>query len=90
MVARLLMLSPAGMTNRIDRLEGGGLVERRADPSDRRSFNIALTSAGRRLVDEALDDHLRNEQQLLSKLTKAERRSLDATLRKLLAQFEPN
>jgi MarR family transcriptional regulator, transcriptional regulator for hemolysin len=31
----------------IDRLERDGLVERRADPDDRRASRIALTGAGR-------------------------------------------
>src|SRR5687768_6871052 len=33
-LSRTLMLSPSGMTNRLDRLESAGLVERRANPDD--------------------------------------------------------
>jgi MarR family transcriptional regulator, transcriptional regulator for hemolysin len=35
------------MSRMIDRLERDGLVERRADPDDRRASRIALTGAGR-------------------------------------------
>lgn len=87
-LSRLLMLSPAGMTNRIDRLEAAGLVERRSDPDDRRSSLVVLTDEGRILVDTAVTDHVANEADLLSGLTAAEQRSLDQLLRKLLAHFE--
>lgn len=88
-LARLVMLSPAGMTNRIDRLEAAGLVERRPDPGDRRSSLIVLTDSGRERVDAAVTDHVANEAGLLAGLSAAERRSLDDLLRKLLAGLEP-
>ena len=88
-LARLLMLSPAGMTNRLDRLEAAGLVARRPDPEDRRSSLVVLTGAGLALADAAVTEHVANEAALLAVLTKAERRSLDQLLRKLLASLEP-
>ncbi len=88
-LSRLLMLSPAGMTNRVDRLEGAGLVERRPDPGDRRSSLVVLTKAGRQRADAAVTDHVANEAVLLRGLTSAERRTFDQLLRKLLAGLEP-
>ena len=41
------------MTNRLKRLEDQGLVARRPDPSNGRIVLVALTSRGRRLVDDA-------------------------------------
>lgn len=76
------------MTSRIDRLESAGLVERRTDPADRRSVRIALTAAGRALVDAAFTDHAANETALLSALSGEERATLDGLLRKLLADVE--
>src|SRR3954453_21624449 len=38
-----LMLSRAGMTNRLDRLDQAGLINRQLDPDDRRSFLVTLT-----------------------------------------------
>ena len=35
-LARVAMISPAGMTNRLNRLEAAGLIVRRPDPDDRR------------------------------------------------------
>lgn len=86
-LARTLMLSPAGMTSRVDRLEAAGHVQRRNDPDDRRSWIISLTPAGLELVDRAVTAHVRNEARLLEALTAEERRGLDAALRRLLAQF---
>jgi DNA-binding MarR family transcriptional regulator len=87
-LSRLLELSPAGMTNRFDRLEGAGLIERRPDPKDRRSSLVVLTDAGRQRVDAAVAEHLDNEASLLAGLTRTERRTLDELLRKLLASLE--
>jgi DNA-binding MarR family transcriptional regulator len=88
-LARALMLSPAGMTSRVDRLEQRGLVERRADPADRRSSFVVLTDEGRRVIDAAVTDHVANEAQLVSGLSATEQRQLDDLVRKLLARFEP-
>ena len=87
-LASTLMLSPAGMTNRLDRLEKRGWLERRSDPDDRRSWIVALTAAGRAVVDAAVTDHVANEHRMLAGLTAAQRRALDAAVRALLVQFE--
>ena len=82
------MLSSGGMTKRLDRLEGAGLVERRPDPSDRRGTLVGLTKQGRELVDAALVTHVGNEERLLQPLSASERRALDELLRKLLSGLE--
>jgi DNA-binding MarR family transcriptional regulator len=78
------MISSGGMTNRLDRLERAGLVERRADPGDRRAKLIVLTDAGKRVIDETIGSHVANEERLLSVLTPAEQERLNALLRKLI------
>ncbi|MEW9310088.1 MarR family winged helix-turn-helix transcriptional regulator [Labrys portucalensis] len=78
------MISSGGMTNRLDRLERAGLVERRPDPNDRRGKLIALTEAGKIVIDETIARHVANEQRLLSVLTQAEQETLDSLLRKLI------
>ncbi|WP_342363076.1 MarR family transcriptional regulator [Terrarubrum flagellatum] len=79
------MISSGGMTNRLDRLERAGFVERRPDPSDRRGKLIALTDAGRRVIDDTIGRHVANEERLLSALTTAEQEQLNALLKKLIA-----
>lgn len=79
-----LMMSRAGMTNRLDRLEAAGLVERSLDPADRRSFRVALTAEGLRLVDAALTEHAATLERLAACLTEEEARTLARLLRVVL------
>ncbi|WP_020580006.1 MarR family winged helix-turn-helix transcriptional regulator [Actinopolymorpha alba] len=80
----LLMLSRAGMTNRLDRLESAGMIERTLDSADRRSFQIRLTDQGYATVDAAMTQHTANVTTLLADLTPRELTSLDTLARKLL------
>ncbi|MPZ83842.1 MAG: MarR family transcriptional regulator [Actinophytocola sp.] len=82
-LSAVLMMSRAGMTNRLDRLEAAGLVDRRLDPADRRSFRIVLTDKGLETVDAALTEHAANIGRLISVLSEDERAALNRTLRVL-------
>jgi DNA-binding MarR family transcriptional regulator len=79
-----LMMSRAGMTGRLDRLEQAGLVERRLDSDDRRSFLVSLTERGRAVIDATLTEHAANLARLISPLTPEETRTLERTLKTLL------
>jgi DNA-binding MarR family transcriptional regulator len=87
---RTTMLSSAGMTKRLDRLAEAGLVERVANPNDRRGTLVKLTRRGKITIDRLLPLHLSNEQQLLAALSPAQQRTLDELLRALLANLEPS
>jgi DNA-binding MarR family transcriptional regulator len=78
-----MMLASGTITHRIDRLQGRGLVERRADPNDGRVVRVRLTRAGRALVDRAIVDHAANEARLVSGLSRREQEQLAALLRRL-------
>ena len=75
------------MTNRIDRLEDRGLVERGADPGDRRAVLVTLTNEGRKCVDGAITDLVDAEAKVLASLPVTARRELASLLRPLLASF---
>lgn len=49
-VATFFSLAPRTITEAIDGLERGGLVERHPDPTDRRAKRIVVTEAGRRAI----------------------------------------
>lgn len=85
---RASMRTSGAITNRLRRLERDGLVERRADPRDGRGQQVALTAAGRTLIDAAAPAHLENERRLLAPLSDTEQQTLAALLKKLLVAFE--
>ena len=87
-LAKGLMLSSAGITSRIDRLERRRLVRRLDDPDDRRGVIIELTDDGREVVDEAVAALAISDRRLLDRLEPAEVDQLEGLLRKVLALLE--
>jgi DNA-binding MarR family transcriptional regulator len=87
-LARHTMVTTGAATKRIDRLESAGLVSRRVSDEDGRGRVVGLTSAGRRVIDEAFTAHMANEHRLQEPLTENERRELERLLAKWLAAFE--
>ena len=82
-LVRQTMVTTGAITNRIDRLEDRGLVERdRTD--DRRKVVVRLTPRGRRLVDEVVGDHMATEREILSPLSRRQQEVLARLLRRLL------
>lgn len=77
------------MTKRLGRLERDGLVTRRPSTADGRFRVVALTPAGRDLIDRAFTDHMANERLLLDALTPHEADESERLLAKWLAGFEP-
>jgi DNA-binding MarR family transcriptional regulator len=51
-LSRKLLMSPSHISRMIDRAEGAALVERCADPDDRRASQVALTAQGRQVLSE--------------------------------------
>jgi DNA-binding MarR family transcriptional regulator len=85
----LLMLSSGAMTNRIDRLETEGLVERHRESADRRSVLVRLTSKGQELVERVLPQLLERERLSLElAATPEERGHLAELLRHQLQALE--
>jgi DNA-binding MarR family transcriptional regulator len=65
-LSKSLMLSGAGMTNRLDRLETMRLIVRRPEPNDRRSVRIQLTAKGLQLVEKLIPQLVEVEQQIVA------------------------
>src|SRR6478672_7782074 len=80
-LAKGLMLSSAGITSRIDRLERRGFVRRLADPNDRRGVIIELTDGGLEVVDAAVAANSVSDRQLLARLDPEEITELEGLLR---------
>lgn len=82
------LVTSGTMTNRIDRLEARGLVERHRAPEDRRGILVQLTDDGRARVDAAMSDLLDVESRILDALDPAERPRLADLLRTVVGQFD--
>ena len=77
------MVTTGAITNRIDRLEARGYVQRLTAP-DRRKVIVRLTTDGLDLVDEVVHAHVATERELLAALTLDQRESLAGLLRTVL------
>ena len=76
-LAERVLLSPAGVTHLVTRLERDGLVRREVDPSDRRKWYTLLTSHGNEVLKAARRTHNATLRRgLLSVTTPTERRTL--------------
>ncbi len=87
-LSRATMLTTGAMTNRLDRLESAGLVERSADPNDRRGVLVSLTAEGRERVDRALDARMAEANDAVSGVSDAARRALEKHLHALLVALD--
>ena len=76
------------MTSRLDGLTSRGLVVRSPDTVDGRLVVVALTPAGREIVDHAFGALLETERELLAPLPPDTITPLAAALRALLARAE--
>ncbi|MHB8641546.1 MAG: MarR family winged helix-turn-helix transcriptional regulator [Gaiellaceae bacterium] len=87
-LAGIAELSSAAMTNRLDRLEEAGLVRRVRDADDRRSVQVELTAAGKRLYEKSVETQAAKESIVAAALSTREQTQLNDLLRKLMLEFE--
>ena len=82
-IGRRVDLTSGSITTAVDRLEKRGLVVRGLDDEDRRSRIVRLTPAGRARIVEVFAEHAAALETASKGLTKPERKSLIALLKKL-------
>ena len=87
-LVRQTLVGSGTTTNRLDRLESRGLIDRRPDPEDGRVRRVRLTDRGRDRVDAAVADLLDRERRLLGGLSEPDRNTLAGLLRSVLVNFE--
>src|SRR5881397_1819087 len=82
-IGRRVELTSGAITTAVDRLESRGLVTRKAHPSDRRARIVQLTAAGKEKAAKIFAGHKAAMDVAASALSKTERATLIALLKKL-------
>jgi DNA-binding MarR family transcriptional regulator len=83
-LAEALLLTTGGMTVRLNRLQGAGLIERLPNPRDGRGVLVQLTPLGKELAEDALATLLDTQAASLGTLAPSEQAALANLLRSLL------
>jgi len=81
-------LSSGAITNRLDRMEEAGLIQRLADPGDRRKVVVELTSRGQETYRNAVVVQAQKEALFAAALSGREKAQLNGLLRQLMIEFE--
>jgi MarR family transcriptional regulator, organic hydroperoxide resistance regulator len=89
-LAERLGVEPPTVTKMLRRLERCGLVERRRDPQDARSFRVYLTEEGRELEGSVARCWERVEERTFAGMSVGERRNFHRLLTKVRANLDPN
>ncbi|MFD7630886.1 MarR family winged helix-turn-helix transcriptional regulator [Streptomyces sp. NPDC059851] len=87
-LAAELLLSPAGMTGRLDSLERSGLIRRVRAEGDRRRVDVELTGTGHKRWSEAMRWRGLAEAEMVEPLDDADRAALSALLKRMLLHVE--
>jgi DNA-binding MarR family transcriptional regulator len=80
---------PSAIVSLVDDLQRLDLAERRPDPGDRRNRIVALTAAGRQLLQVSEQDGARVTDDLLAPLDARERRTLHTLLLRIADPADP-
>ena len=86
-LAEMLEVEPITLGRMIDRLSEAGLVERRADPADRRAWRVFLTGKGETLLGKLRPFGLATLEAALEGVSEADRAQFMATLTRVRANL---
>jgi DNA-binding MarR family transcriptional regulator len=86
-LAHLLVLTSGGVSQRLERLEREGLVERRVSVEDRRVVMVHLTDAGLATLDRLIDEYMAHEEEMLRGLSERQIVQLGRLLARLDASI---
>jgi DNA-binding MarR family transcriptional regulator len=84
-LSRTMLVTAGNITGLVDRAARDGLVERRADPNDRRAWRVHITPKGQRAFRDAERRHAARVTKLFASLTNPELSTLILLLDKLRA-----
>lgn len=87
-LSKIAVLSPPGITKRLDRLEQRKLIVRLPGAEDRRTQVVRLTARGRRVHDEIARHNFSTNYAAIFTMPAGEREQLNSHLRRLLRELE--
>jgi len=87
-LSRIAVLSPPGMSQRLDLLERRGLVKRLPSPQDGRASVVRLTAKGIAVNDRVVREQMGGNYAAFFELPQPERAQLARSLRRLLRKLE--
>lgn len=82
-IGKKVLLTSGSITAAVDRLESRKLLQRRADPKDRRSRIVQLTRTGRHLIERAFQKHAIDMEETMAVLRPGERVELIRLMKKV-------
>ena len=86
-LSRYLMVTGGNVTGLTDELEKDGMVQRDAEPGDRRSYRVALTPKGRKVFERMASEHEGWVIELFGGIADADRQQLYTLLGRLRVQL---
>lgn len=86
-MADMLDVEPITLARMVDRLQEAGLVERRADPTDRRAWRLHLTSKGEQIIEALRPTALALFDDALAGLDASQRVELESMLNVIRANL---
>ena len=84
------MASGGNITGLLDRMVADDLIERRANPRDRRSFHVRTTKKGRNTFKEMTNDHAQWIENSLNDISEKDKEQLIKLLGRVRRAFETN
>ena len=86
-LSRHMLVTAGNLTGLVDRAARDGLVERRADPADRRAWRVHVTAKGQRVFRDAERRHAARLKRAFAALSPEEIQTLVALLDKLRTEL---
>ncbi len=85
-LSELLAILPSRLVALVDELEARGLIERRNDPEDRRSYALHLTNEGKKVLEAIAQAARTHSQAICAALNDQEREELASLLSRIADQ----